>query len=139
MPAPFSLRLGELSEKFRRQAGRGALGPSFAGLVDHRMAAFEERVAVRLATLETGSGDRAGMDGASCGRTGRPIGVILPQTQGRRHGSFESISTTRIRHGSLPRLTQAWLVACCTITSPGFRCTSPSSSIMSISPERMIA
>src|SRR5262245_7117851 len=62
-----------------------------------------------------------------------------PQTQGRRHGSFESISTKRIRHGSLPRLTQAWLVACCTITSPGFRCTSPSSSIMSISPERMIA
>ena len=30
----------------------------------------------------------------------------------RRYGSFESRSTNKIRHGCVPRLTQAWFVAC---------------------------
>src|SRR6185437_202467 len=54
-------------------------------------------------------------------------------------GSAPSISTKQIRQASLPRLTQAWLVACWTSTSPAFKCTSSSSRSMSISPESTIA
>ena len=49
-------------------------------------------------------------------------------------GSSESISTKQMRHGLPDLLTQAWLVPCCTSTSPALQCTSVSSSSMSISP-----
>ena len=77
-----------------------------------------------------------------------PGGDIPPQTPDRptmqalanaRYGSCESIRMKATRQGTLPRLIQAWLVACCTTTSPALRWTSPSSSIMSISPDMMSA
>ena len=52
------------------------------------------------------------------------------------YGSCESIRMNAMRQGSWPRFTHAWLVACCTTTSPALRCTSPSSSS---SPDMMIA
>src|SRR6266852_3926934 len=55
------------------------------------------------------------------------------------YGSCESIRMNATRQGLPLRFTHAWLVACCTTTSPALRCTSPSSSSMSISPDRMIA
>jgi hypothetical protein len=54
-------------------------------------------------------------------------------------GCFESISTNKIRQGCVPRLIQAWLVACWITTSPAFTCTTESSSIMSISPDKITA
>src|SRR5207253_3796943 len=39
------------------------------------------------------------------------------------YGSCESIRMKAMRQGCLPRFTQAWLVACCTTTSPALRCT----------------
>src|SRR6267378_2971192 len=57
----------------------------------------------------------------------------------RAYGSCESIRMKATRQGLPLRLTQAWLVACWTTTSPAFRCTSLSSSNMSISPDMMIA
>ena len=54
-------------------------------------------------------------------------------------GSSESISTKQMRHDLPEVLTQAWLVACCTMMSPAFRCTWVSSSSMSISPSSTIA
>ena len=50
-----------------------------------------------------------------------------------------SIRMKAMRQGSVPRLTQAWLVPFWTITSPAFTCTSVSSSSMSISPDSTIA
>src|SRR5262249_29385062 len=55
------------------------------------------------------------------------------------YGSCESIKMNATRQGAPLRLIQAWLVACCTTTSPALRCTVLSSSIMSISPDMMIA
>src|SRR5207253_5180075 len=57
----------------------------------------------------------------------------------RAYGSCESIRMKATRQGLPLRFTQAWLVACWTTTSPAFRCTSLSSSSMSISPDMMIA
>ena len=72
----------------------------------------------------------------SCGRLYAPRRRRAMRTA---HGSFESISTKAMRHGSVPRLTQAWLVPCWTSTSPALRWISESSSSMSISPAITIA
>src|SRR5579875_373119 len=53
--------------------------------------------------------------------------------------ALASISTNAMTHGALPRLTQLWIVPRCTKTSPALRCTTSSSSSMSISPERTVA
>src|SRR6266404_2222556 len=53
--------------------------------------------------------------------------------------SCASISTKAMRQGRSPRFTQAWLVPCCTSTSPASRCTSESSSSMSIAPSMTMA
>ena len=63
----------------------------------------------------------------------------LPGLMGDLYGSFESISTKIMRQGSVPWLSHAWLVACWMTTSPALRCTVLSSSIMSISPDMMMA
>jgi len=52
---------------------------------------------------------------------------------------FAAISTKAITQGSVPRLTQLWMVPRCTRTSPARRCTSVPSSCMSISPESTTA
>src|SRR6266567_1081266 len=54
----------------------------------------------------------------------RPGG--LPGDRAAGHGSRESIRTKATRQGWPLRFTQAWLVACCTTTSPALRWTSPS-------------
>jgi hypothetical protein len=67
--------------------------------------------------------------------------VDYPRKQVRRSRqmSLASMRMKAMRHGSLPRLTQAWIVPCCTSTSPALRWTSESSSSMSISPASTMA
>src|SRR6266702_4960490 len=54
----------------------------------------------------------------------RPGG--LPGDRAAGHGSRESIRMKATRQGWPLWFTQAWLVACCTTTSPALRWTSPS-------------
>jgi len=49
-----------------------------------------------------------------------------------------AIKIKATKHGSVPRLTQLWKVALWTTMSPAFKSTSPSSSCIHISPERII-
>src|SRR6266478_8090844 len=52
---------------------------------------------------------------------------------------FAAINTKAITHGSVPRLTQLWIVPRCTSTSPTLRWTVVSSSSMSTSPDITMA
>jgi DNA-binding response OmpR family regulator len=54
-------------------------------------------------------------------------------------GSLASIRMKAMRHGLPLLFTQAWLVPCCTSTSPARMCTSVSSISMSISPSSTMA
>src|ERR1039458_6224089 len=58
------------------------------------------------------------------------LSVLPPAVTG-----FDATSVNAITHGALPLFTQLWMVPRCTSTSPAFRCTLPTSSSMSISPE----
>src|SRR5262245_61489994 len=77
--------------------------------------------------------DAAGVSGAAA------HGGIMGRAGAPAQGSLASTRMKAMRHGSLPRLTQAWLVPCCTRTSPAFKWISESSSSMSISPDMTMA
>ncbi len=53
--------------------------------------------------------------------TALSFGAIMRRGRARAQGSLPSTRMKAIRQGSVPRLTQAWLVPCCTSTSPALR------------------
>ena len=69
-------------------------------------------------------------------RRGQPwAGSIFPPAV----TDFADTSVKAMTHGSLPVFTQLWMVPRWTYTSPALRCTFPTSSSISISPDMTTA